>query len=233
MAATVELHTGIDGLSSPTVTLYPDGSDTAAESGTSATEATNRFGAYTFSNATQTGLHRVDLVSGGVVRYFGWAYLATSGTIVVADDRKIALAGQTGGLATVGDVQINVYPLNTTLGERVAASEIDLFYMEDGWVVGPVVVTDADGDPVDLTTYTSLKFCVETMAGVDLFTTTSVTVSGADDNQWTVTASGSTAIDCTETASNALQWSLRGIGTNINHVLGRGKVNVQYAAFDD
>lgn len=127
MPATVELHSLIGSLSSPTVTLYPDGSDTAAQSGTTATAAPNRFGVYTYSNATVTGLHLIQLISGGTVRYTAWAVLATSGTIVAVDSRAEALAlpnaaaGAASGLSLVGSAMA----LSTSERSSVADALLD------------------------------------------------------------------------------------------------------------
>lgn len=104
MAGTVTLYTDQLTLSSPTVSLYPDGSDTAAETGTSATEATNRKGTYTFSNATATGLHLIILISSATQRWYGWAVLATSGNIVAYDTRDEAIRMQVTASTGVQDV---------------------------------------------------------------------------------------------------------------------------------
>lgn len=104
MAGTVTLHTDQLTLTTPTVSLYPDGSDTAAETGTSATEATNRKGTYTFSNATATGLHLIILISSATQRWYGWAVLATSGNIVAYDTRAEAIRMQATASTGVQDV---------------------------------------------------------------------------------------------------------------------------------
>lgn len=105
MPATVECH-GIRTGITVTVSIYPDGNDTAASTGIAMTEATNRKGTYTFSNTTETGLHLIRVLEGTTQRWYGWAVLATDGTIIASDNRREALsipnaaAGVTGGLAT-------------------------------------------------------------------------------------------------------------------------------------
>lgn len=99
MSATVECHTLIFGKTGVTATTYPDGSDTHSATGLTATEATNRAGCYTFSNPTNTGLSRVDLIASGQTKPFwsGWVVLATTGTIVCDDERDVANSVSGGG----------------------------------------------------------------------------------------------------------------------------------------
>lgn len=110
MPATVEMHTYRDGESTPVVDLYPDGNDTAAETGTSATEATSRPGVYTYSNTSETGLHKIVLRTGSTVIADGWAVLDTNGAIVVSASRwealRVQVTGSTG--VTTGDVAASV-----------------------------------------------------------------------------------------------------------------------------
>lgn len=86
MAATLDCPVGLTGLTL-TATLYPDGSDTAAVSGVSLTEATNRKGYYTGSVTGLSGLHYVRVLSGATDIAAGWVIMQTSGTVVVEETR--------------------------------------------------------------------------------------------------------------------------------------------------
>lgn len=72
--------------------LYPDGSDTAAGTGLTVTEATNRKGTYIL-NADKTGLHRIILKSGANIVWGGWTptNLAITGDFEACATRREAL----------------------------------------------------------------------------------------------------------------------------------------------
>lgn len=128
-----------------------------------------------------------------------------------------------------GDTTVIVNPLSTTINDRVTESTIRAYYKENGWAIGPNAVVDAAGDPVDLTVFPTHRLTIEDQEKVDVLTTTTVTVSGADDNQWTAT--GTSAV--TAAAPAKLRWSLRGIDTGVDILLGHGDVIVTYAASVD
>jgi hypothetical protein len=120
-------------------------------------------------------------------------------------------------------------PVTTTINDRVTASTITCYYGEAGFTIGPNAVTDSNGDPVNISgsgAYTSLRFTIQDQYDTDVLSTTSVTVSGASNNQWTVT--GTSAV--TATAPKKLKWSLRGLNTGVDVVLGLGDVIVASAA---
>lgn len=98
MASTFRLDTGIDAMTTPTCRLFADGSDTVLDSGTALTEATNANGVYTAS-VSRTGLHRIEYFENGVWQGYKWGYLVDGQAVDTYDDRRIALAGQTGGLS--------------------------------------------------------------------------------------------------------------------------------------
>lgn len=139
--------------------------------------------------------------------------------------QAISDAGGGGG----GDTTVIVNPLSTTINDRVTESTIRAYYKENGWAIGPNAVVDAAGDPVDLTVFPTHRLTIEDQGKADVLTTTTVTVSGADDNQWTAT--GTLAV--TATAPAKLRWSLRGIDTGVDILLGHGDVIVTYAASVD
>lgn len=86
MPATLVIPVGITGLTL-TCDIYPDGSDTADATGQSLTEATNRKGYYTASITGLSGLKFVNVKNGSTVIGYGYAILATDGTVYLMDDR--------------------------------------------------------------------------------------------------------------------------------------------------
>lgn len=88
MAATLVLPVGTTGLTL-TCDLYPDGSDTAAASAQSMTEATNRKGYYTASITGLSGLHFVNIKNGSLVIGYGYVIMASAGTVYLMDDRGV------------------------------------------------------------------------------------------------------------------------------------------------
>lgn len=144
MAATVYCH-GVPTGQTLTATAYPDGSDTAALSGGTAIEATNRKGSYSFST-TLTGLHLIHLKSGSNVFWFGWAVLAASGTIEASDSRDQArnLASLVDGKTLPEALQI----IGATTAGKIsgAGSGTETFLGLDGATTRVVSVVDTDGN---------------------------------------------------------------------------------------
>lgn len=102
--------------------LYPDGSDTAAATGLTVTEATNRKTTYVL-NAGVTGLHLIHLLSGSNVVWVGWTppNLAITGDFEACETRREALnldAQISDVPAAVRDVS-NASPAAGSLGEGV------------------------------------------------------------------------------------------------------------------
>lgn len=170
------------------------------------------------------GVYRLDLPN---------AALASAGLVTIrgeATDKRVIVPVLEVGMLVPAEVTFA--PTRTQINERVTASTIACSYGENGFPIGPNAVMDANDDPVDLSpsgAYTSLRFTVRTepnQQGTELFSTTTVTVSGADDDQWTVT--GTSAI--TGTAPARLYWSLFGINTNVEILLGEGPVVVKSVA---
>lgn len=91
MAASIFCHGVPSGLSL-TAKLFPDGSDTAAATGLTVTEMTNRKTTYVF-NTTVTGLHLIQLLSGSNVVWVGWTplNLASDGNFESCDSRLEAM----------------------------------------------------------------------------------------------------------------------------------------------
>lgn len=119
MPATIEC-VGVPSGLTLTASLFPDGSDTAVDTGLACTEATNRKGLYTFS-ANRAGLHLIQLRSGSSVVWYGWALLATSGTIQASDERNTARIQFT----VEGTVDANIQRVNDVevVGTGVSGNE--------------------------------------------------------------------------------------------------------------
>ena len=144
--------------------------------------------------------------------------LATS-TGVTAGFTEIKGAGWSSGTDTLekiadasGGGSITVAPLQATAPNRVAGTEI-VTYINDTSDIGPIVVTDGDGDAVDLSALT-LKVCVEKIDGTVLANITP-SISGAGNNQVTFTPTS----DCV-VKTGTFRWSLRKTSNNQVYALG-------------
>ncbi len=137
-----------------------------------------------------------------------------------------ASAGSVAKLAQGATAAVTVYPLQTTINDRIQATTIQAYVGEAGYAIGPNAVVDGNGDPVDLTAATTLRFIVTDQYGAELLNTASVTISGADDNYWTVTGTSATTL----TAPASHEWALRDVTTGVNVVYGLGTLKVTPAA---
>jgi len=144
--------------------------------------------------------------------------LATSSG-VTAGFTEIKGAGwssATDTLEEIGDASggssVTVAPLQATAPNRVAGTEI-VTYINDTSPIGPIVVTDGDGNAVDLSALT-LKVCVEKIDGTVLANITP-SVSGAGNNQVTFTPTS----DCV-VKTGTFRWSLRKTSNNQVYALG-------------
>jgi hypothetical protein len=117
MPASIECAGAPTGLTL-TASTFPDGSDTASDTGLACTEATNRKGVYTFST-TRTGLQLIQLKSGSNVVWFGWAVLAASGTIQASDERTSALNSLASIADAVWDEALSGHTTAGTTGEAL------------------------------------------------------------------------------------------------------------------
>lgn len=134
MSATVECHGVPAGFSGVTASLFPDGSDTAADTGLAASYAANRKGVMTFANSGgtsgRTGLHAVQLISNGNIIWYGWCVLATSGELVCSDERLTALH-LTSQPAVPGDQM------------ALTAAALDAILIESSITAGATLVNDS------------------------------------------------------------------------------------------
>lgn len=116
---------------------------------------------------------------------------------------------------------VTVAPLQATAPNRVAGTEI-VAYINDTSAIGPIVVTDGDGDAVDLSSYT-LKVCIELKSSGTINANITPTVSGTGNNQFTFTPTS----DCVS-STLPRKWSLR--STNNGEVLAFGDFTVESTA---
>ncbi len=116
---------------------------------------------------------------------------------------------------------ITVAPLQATAPNRVAGTEI-VTYINDTSPIGPIVVTDGDGDAVDLSSYT-LRVCVELKSTGTINANITPTVSGAGNNQITFTPTS----DCVS-STLPRKWSLR--STSDGQVFAFGDFTVEATA---
>lgn len=88
----IEVYTGLSGLSSPTMEIYPEGSDTTIATGLTLTEETNRKGVYTTgvsaltSLVTSPGYYYVQVFASASLQWQGWVYLLDVTTWFYATD---------------------------------------------------------------------------------------------------------------------------------------------------
>jgi len=131
----------------------------------------------------------------------------------LASDAVAEIAAAAGGSVTVA-------PLQATAPNRVAGTQV-VTYINDTSDIGPIAVSDSNGDAVDLSAYT-LKVCIEQRDGTVLQNATP-TVSGTGNNQitWTPNASSVATTDYK-------RWSLRVVSTG--QVLALGDFIVDPAA---
>lgn len=137
----------------------------------------------------------------------------SSATDTLEEIRDAVDAGGGGG--------VTVAPLQATAPNRVAGTEI-VTYINDTSDIGPIVVTDGDGDAVDLSSYT-LKVCIERKESNTIDANITPTVSGAGSNQVTFTPT-SACVDST----TPRKWSLR--STSNGQVFAFGDFKVEWPA---
>jgi hypothetical protein len=111
-----------------------------------------------------------------------------------------------------GATTVNVAPLQATAPNRVSGTEV-VTYVNDTSDIGPIAVTDADGDPVNLSALT-LKVCIEKIDGTILANLTP-TVSGGSNNQVTFTPNADSVAK-----TGTFRWSLRRTSNNQVYALG-------------
>lgn len=154
--------------------------------------------------------------------------LATS-TEVAAGFTEIKGAGWSSSTDTLekirdasgGSSSVTIAPLQATAPNRVAGTEIAT-YINDTSDIGPIVVTDGNGDAVDLSSYT-LKICIERKENGTIDDNIIPTISGAGNNQVTFTPTAA----CVN-STTPRKWSLR--STSNGQVFAFGDFKVEWPA---
>lgn len=131
-----------------------------------------------------------------------------------------------------GGSTILVYPLNASMPSKTLGPNIIFYKNEVGNVVGPIAVSSRDGDtltPVDLSTM-ELEVRFVDYLGEELFTSTDVTVSGTDDNQFEFRVTTDVTGTVTEEHEDQWHyWSLRDVTDDDDNVLVAGRARVLLA----
>jgi len=155
----------------------------------------------------QTGLATSTGVTAGFTEIKGTGWSSSTDTL-----EKISESS--------GGGNITVAPLQATAPNRVAGTQV-VTYINDISDIGPIAVSDSNGDAVDLSAYT-LKVCIEQRDGTVLQNATP-TVSGTGNNQiaWTPNAAS-------VASTGTLRWSLRVVSTG--QVLALGDFIIDPAA---
>lgn len=150
MPATVYCH-GVPSGMTLSATLFPNGSDTAAATGITVTEATNRKTTYSFPT-TVVGVHLIHLKSGSVVVWTGWtpASLVGSGSHEACSSLREALyldspVSEAGTPMGAGSVETAV-TITTSGSSPVAECDVWVTSDESGeTVVAGTLRTDVNG----------------------------------------------------------------------------------------
>lgn len=122
---------------------------------------------------------------------------------------------------SAGGGSVTVAPLQATAPNRVAGTEL-VTYINDTSDIGPIVVTDGNGDAVDLSSYT-LKVCIERKENGTIDDNITPTISGAGSNQVTFTPTAA----CVN-STTPRKWSLR--STSNGQVFAFGDFKVEWPA---
>ena len=125
-------------------------------------------------------------------------------------------------------LSVVIDPLVSTIRSRVSAGVITLFVGEEIDIT--IEVTDAEGDPVDLTTK-NLIMVFEEYDKSDLAAITSFTISGGDNNNVTMTVPAAVTATVT-TNSRPHLWSLRDQDDG-DRVLAYGTAVIKLTALQD
>lgn len=151
------------------------------------------------------------------------SYTSTNGVFLLEEpltaapsdgDEFVVIAGShVHAIANIADaIDITVAPLQAVAPNRVAGTEV-VTYINDVSAIGPIVVTDSNGDAVDLSALT-LKVCIEKVDGTILANVTP-TVSGAGNNQVTFTPNADSVAK-----TGTYRWSLRETSSKTVYALG-------------
>jgi hypothetical protein len=132
----------------------------------------------------------------------GWVYITsdTVATYVVDDPEAQATS-------------ITITPLSSEVEQRVDGTTITVFLGEN-ITVGPIVVTDSEGDPVDLSATCEIVICKKFRGDILIIPDGSIARSGAGNNQFSFSSAGATLIPGTHS------WALRRVSDNFVYSYG-------------
>lgn len=185
--------------------------------GDSLTEVGNGLFEATVTEAI-TGWWKVVVKKGAVTYASGGNLYILSDVVGVYEVDNPAL------VAMPSDVSITVTPLSSTVEQRADGTTISLFLGEN-ITVGPIVVTDSNGDPVDLSDTCEIVIAKKYRGDILVIPNGSITRSGAGNNQFSFPSTGATLIPGTHS------WALRRVSDN--YVFSHGDWIVRQVATKD
>lgn len=108
---------------------------------------------------------------------------------------------------------VTITPLSSTVEQRVDGTNITVFLGEN-ITIGPIVVTDSNGNAVDLSATCEIVISRKFRGDILVIPNSSITRSGAGNNQFTFPSTGATLI----TGTHA--WALRRVSDNFVYAYG-------------
>lgn len=192
-------------------------------------EANSLFWTFPVTSAT-AGVYSFQVYdnSGPMVAY-GWFYSTsdTARTIQDCDNRWDCVPAGGGG----GSTTVVVHPGYASWAEKVAGQELTVFHNEAG-DLGPIRVqrrtgTTAVAVDVDLTELTGLYFLVVDYLLNEVYQTTSVTISGTENSQFTVPVT--TELTGTVTNETKEEWHYWSLRDETDTVISTGRLRVRPA----
>lgn len=142
-----------------------------------------------------------------------------------------ALSNAPSGGGGGGDTTVVVHPGYASWAEKIAGQELTVFHNEAG-DLGPIRVqrrtgTTAIAEDVDLTELTGLYFLVVDYLLTEVYTTTSVTISGTENSQFTVPVT--TELTGTVTNETKEEWHYWSLRDETDTVISTGRLRVRPA----
>lgn len=120
--STVILSTYYNNLSTPRVSLFPDGSETIVDSGTVITESSTIPGQFSFSSA-RSGVYGILMYSTGIYLGTFWADIPVTGSVTASESKLEVLSYQM--LNTINTNVSNVSTFDPTVDKVLVSGEIN------------------------------------------------------------------------------------------------------------
>jgi len=152
--------------------------------------------------------------------------LSSFGTLV-SDIWSNATRTLTSGGGGGGGTTVVVHPGYATWRERLYGQVLVVFHNEAG-TIGPVLcqsLADRVLTDIDLSALSGLYFLVKDYLGEEVYTTSSVTISGANDSQFTVPIT--TTLTGTATKDTEEEWHYWSLRDEDDNVVVGGRLRVQ------